>query len=105
MQILLLEGEANLIDGGELYITTWSLADGVAAFDGMKLYITDNYSIGVLDMYGELVKFERGYVEKPKASASVPGEPSVGGEFSTLPENLQSYVGTWHLVYLGTGWI
>ena len=125
MQILLLEGEANLIDGGELYTTTWALADGVAEFDGMKFYITENYSIGILDMYGELVEFERGYVEKPKASAAAPEtddsdemsdeellallallgqmENSEGGESADLPENLQPYVGTWHMVYMATG--
>ncbi|MBP3452975.1 MAG: hypothetical protein J6M20_04590 [Clostridia bacterium] len=125
MQILLLEGEANLIDGGELYTTTWALAEGVAEFDGMKFYITENYSIGILDMYGELVEFERGYVEKPKASAAAPEtddsdemsdeellallallgqmENSEGGESADLPENLQPYVGTWHMVYMATG--
>ncbi len=123
MQILLLEGEANLIDGGELYTTTWALADGVAEFDGMKFYITENYSIGILDMYGELVEFERGYVEKPKASAVAPetddsdemsdeellallallGQMEGGEGSSELPEALQPYVGTWHMVYMATG--
>ena len=125
MQILLLEDEANLIDGGELYTVDWSVVDGVAEFDGMKLYITENYSIGILDMYGELVEFERGYVEKPKASAAAPEtddsdelsdedllallallgqlENSEGGEAAGLPENLKPYVGTWHMVYMATG--
>lgn len=125
MQILLLEDEANLIDGGELYTVDWSVVDGVAEFDGMKLYITENYSIGILDMYDELVEFERGYVEKPKASAAAPEtddsdelsdedllallallgqmENSEGGEAAGLPENLKPYVGTWHMVYMATG--
>jgi len=125
MQILLLEGEANLIDNGELYTVDWSVVDGVAEFDGMKLYITDTYTIGILDMYGEQVEFERGYVEKPKASATAPEtddsdemsdeellallallgqmENSEGGESAELPENLKPYVGTWHMVYIATG--
>ena len=123
MQILLLEGEANLIEGGELYTVDWSVVDGVAEFDGMKLYITENYSIGILDMYGDQVEFERGYVEKPKASAAAPetddsdemsdeellallallGQMEGGEESSELPEELQPYVGTWHMVYIATG--
>ena len=123
MQILLLEDEANLIDSGELYTVDWSVVDGVAAFDGMKLYITENYSIGILDMYGEQVEFERGYVEKPKASTAAPetddsdemsveellallallGQTEGGEESSELPEELQPYVGTWHMVYIATG--
>ena len=123
MQILLLEGEANLIDGGELYTVDWSVVDGVAEFDGMKLYITDTYTIGILDMYGEQVEFERGYVEKPKASAAAPqtddsdemsneellallalfGQMEGGEGSSDLPEALQPYVGTWHMVYMATG--
>ena len=123
MQILLLEDEANLIDGGELFTTTWSLVDGVAEFDGMKLYITENYSVGILDMYGEQVEFERGYVEKPKASATAPetdGDDEMSDEellallallaqlengegSSELAEELQPYVGTWHMVYIATG--
>ncbi len=123
MQILLLEDEANLIDGGELYTVDWSVVDGVAEFDGMKLYITENYSIGILDMYGELVEFERGYVEKPKAPAAAPetddsdemsdedllallallGQMENSEGSSELPEALQPYVGTWHMVYMATG--
>lgn len=124
MQLLLLDGEANLIDNGELYTVDWSVVDGVAEFDGMKLYITDNYTIGILDMYGEQVEFERGYVEKPKASAAAPetsgSDDEVsdeellallaalaqmeGGEGSSeLPEALKPYVGTWHMVYIATG--
>lgn len=123
MQILLLEGEANLIEGGELYTVDWSVVDGVAEFDGMKLYITENYSIGILDMYGEQVEFERGYVEKPKASAAAPetddsdemsdedllallallGQMENSEGSSELPEALQPYVGTWHMVYMATG--
>jgi len=123
MQILLLEDEANLIDGGELYTVDWSVVDGVAEFDGMKLYITENYSIGILDMYGEQVEFERGYVEKPKASAVAPetddsdemsdeellallallGQMENSEGSSELPEALQPYVGTWHMVYMATG--
>ena len=123
MQILLLEGEANLIDGGELYTVDWSVVDGVAEFDGMKLYITENYTVGILDMYGDQVEFERGYVEKPKASAAAPetddsdemsdeellallallGQMEGGEGSAELPEALQPYVGTWHMVYMATG--
>ena len=105
MQLLLLEGEANLIDGSELYTVDWSVVDGVAEFDGMKLYITDNYTIGILDMYGEQVEFERGYVEKPKAAApsNTGAEQVSGSDASGLSEALKPYVGTWHMVYIATG--
>ena len=127
VQILLLEGEANLIDGSELYTTTWDVVDGVAEFDGMMLYQQEDWSTAILDMGGELVEFERGYVEKPKASVSAPEDSGsdelseeeliallgmlagmegmeIGGEASSeLDESLQPFVGTWHLVYLSTG--
>ena len=125
MQILLLENEANLIEGSECYTTTWAVVNGAAEFDGMTLYITDTYTIGILDMYGEQVKFERGYVEKPKASTSAPADSDdemsdeellallallaqlEGTEQQTeqtgLSEELKPYVGLWHMVYCETG--
>ena len=127
MQILLLEGEANLIDGSELYTTTWEVVDGVAEFDGMKLYQQEDWSTGIVDMYGDLVEFERGYVEKPKASAAEPVEETgdtndelteeellgllaalaaMGGEeggASDLPEYMQGFVGEWYMCYASTG--
>ena len=124
MQILLLENEANLIEGSECYTTTWTVVNGVAEFDGMKLYITDTYTVSILDMGGEQAKFERGYVEKPKASATAPsdsgdddemtdeellallallGQLAEGAEDAELPENLKPFMGTWHMVYIATG--
>ena len=122
MQILLLENEANLIEGTECYTTTWSVVNGAAEFDGMTLYITDDYTVGILDMYGEQATFERGYVEKPKNTTTSPedsGDDELSdeelmallallgqmseGDTTELPEELQPFVGTWHLVYLATG--
>ena len=65
IQLLLLENEANLIDPDDGCMTVdWEIVNGVAEFNGMKLYIQEDWS-GVLDMGGELVMFNRGYVEKP----------------------------------------
>ena len=124
IQLLLLDGEANMIEGTECYTTNWTVVDGVAEFDGVKLYIQEDWTTGIVDMYGDLVAFERGYVEKPKASAAAPETSGSDDEMSDeellallallaqmegnegsseLPESLQPYVGTWHLVYLATG--
>ena len=124
IQLLLLDGEANMIEGTECYTITWTVVDGVAEFDGVKLYIQEDWTTGIVDMYGDLVAFERGYVEKPKASAAAPETSGSDDEMSDeellallallaqmegnegsseLPESLQPYVGTWHLVYLATG--
>ena len=124
IQLLLLDGEANMIEGTECYTTTWTVVDGVAEFDGVKLYIQEDWTTGIVDMYGDLVAFERGYVEKPKASAAAPETSGSDDEMSDeellallallaqmegnegsseLPESLQPYVGTWHMVYLATG--
>ena len=101
MQILILEDEVSLIDGDGCYSTTWAVVNGAAEIDGMTLYITDNYTVGILDMYGEQATFERGYVEKPKTSAPAPSD---GGNAGTqVSSELQAYVGTWHLCYLATG--
>ena len=95
----------------------------MAEFDGMKLYQQENWSTGILDMYGDLVEFERGYVEKPKASAAAPVDSDDGDEEMTdeellallaalaameggdsaLPEHLQGYVGEWYMVYMNFG--
>jgi len=120
VQMLLLEGEATLIEDGVGYPAAWSVEDGIAIIDGMKLYTQEDWS-GIMDMDGELIKFERGYVEKPKASAApadtgddemtdeellaflaLLGQMS-GMEDTELPEHLKPYVGTWHMVYLATG--
>ena len=126
VQLLLLDGEANLIDGDELYTVDWTVVDGAAGFDGMKLYIQEDWSTGILDMYGDMVTFERGYVEKPKATADTSDASDASGEdemseeelllflellaamdaeenSSELAEHLQPYVGTWHMVYMATG--
>ena len=94
MQLLLLDGEANMIDGTELYTTTWEVVDGVAEFDGMKLYTQEDWS-GILDMGdGTLLTFERGYVEKPKApaptAAPAPAEPEADVDVS-------AFIGEWTL--------
>ena len=95
MQLLLLDGEANLIDGDELYTTTWTVTDGVAEFDGMKLYTQEDWS-GILDMGdGTLLTFERGYVEKPEASTNEPDDP----EYAAMPVGPEGepFFGVWNL--------
>ena len=96
---------------GESEPGVWSIVDGKANVMGDELYI---------DGDGNLVMESQGMVfTKADESASEDGEMTEeeqllaflallgqmegGEESSELPEELQPYVGTWHMVYIATG--
>ena len=108
--ILSQDGTCAMEMFGEVEPGVWTVMDGKANVMGDELYI---------DEQGQLVMESQGMVfvrsEGDAASEEMSEEEQLlallaalaameGGEgASELPENLQPYVGTWHMVYIATG--
>ena len=108
--ILNQDGSCAMEMFGEVEPGVWTVIDGKANVMGDELYI---------DEQGQLVMESQGMVfvrsEGDAASEEMSEEEQLlallaalaameGGEgASELPENLQPYVGTWHMVYIATG--
>lgn len=99
------DGTATSVEDGETNIGVWSVENGAVMVDGLALTINEEGQL-VLEEDGAMMIFVQGEVAE---SAELSEEElllallEMMGEETDLPEHLQGYVGTWHMVYTATG--
>jgi len=106
------DGTASVDDGEEVSEGVWQYADGAALLDGMPLVLNDEGCL-VMEEDGSRMVFTQGEVAPGEAPSEIEQwlalmalMESVSGteeDLSLLPEELQPFVGEWHLCYCATG--
>ena len=106
------DGTASVDDGEEVSEGVWQYADGAALLDGMPL-VPDDAGCLVMEEDGARMVFTQGEVAPGEAPSEMEQwlalmalmESASGTEedLSLLPEELQLFVGEWHLCYCATG--
>lgn len=120
------DGLVTIDDGLEVLPCVWSVEYGVAVVDGMLLTLDAEGRLVMEDEGAKLfftLQAPPAGEEEPSGTEEPAEEPSgeelsdeelllllmelmaasEGGDLTMLPENLQAYVGQWHLCYCATG--
>lgn len=106
------DGTVTTVEDGESTTTVWSVEDGAAMADGMPLTINEEDQLVMEDMGAAMIFVRSAGAETEELSEeeqlaallALLGSMDWEDEpASDLPEELQGFVGIWHMVYTATG--
>ena len=95
-----MDGTAELYDGEESTMTSWSVVDGAAIVDGSSCVLLEDDTLCVEEDGAKLI-----FTRDGTPAVSTITEPEVNEPIGNEPvsDELSAYVGSWHACYLLTG--